>query len=288
MNCRNPLLIVSALSTAVYLIGCIPNQVEQIDHEEKASARVRSQLCQPVTVKTKINRGGLITDIGTSVSGSVWVTGIKTTSGGYHIYYWSGSNWPGFSGGATSIDVANDGTPWVSNSSGMVFYRNGSGWTRRTDFPYARTIAVGEPGLYAIISSEGYPTDCHSNPAYCVQRIGAGKARNVSLVNGRTMIFTSEEGDAYFMNGVPDGLSSGLKARDISGTSDGFIFISSGDNDSETVYYRNNFNQNQGHCWELIVNSSGIPEFGSSRIDAVSGNELWIQYADKSVRTLRL
>jgi hypothetical protein len=60
----------------------------------------------------------------------VWIIGTNATPGGFGIYRWTGSGWGPVPGGAVTIAVAPDGTPFVVNSAQQTFEWTGSGWAQ--------------------------------------------------------------------------------------------------------------------------------------------------------------
>lgn len=86
---------------------------------------------------------GLASDIGIGANGSVWVVGITPTAGGFTIHRWNGSDWDVVPGGAVRIDVGPRGAPWVVNDRGDIFRLSPSGeWQRFSGQATAVTIAT--------------------------------------------------------------------------------------------------------------------------------------------------
>lgn len=66
---------------------------------------------------------GTVNDVGIGKTGPIWVIGNTRTGGGWRIFYRNGSSWSMIpNGGATRIDVASNGRPWVVNDSGAVYH----------------------------------------------------------------------------------------------------------------------------------------------------------------------
>jgi hypothetical protein len=87
---------------------------------------------------------GRARDIGIGANGSVWVIGSTQTEGGYGIYRWTGTNWSQVDGAAVVIDVDDGGTPWIANSGGAIYRREGDRWQIKTG--KARDIGIGRQG----------------------------------------------------------------------------------------------------------------------------------------------
>jgi hypothetical protein len=73
---------------------------------------------------------GTATDISEGANGSLWVIGTDPAPGGFGIYRWTGAAWARLPGGAVTIAVAPDGTPFVVNSVHQTFEWTGSGWVQ--------------------------------------------------------------------------------------------------------------------------------------------------------------
>ncbi len=87
---------------------------------------------------------GLANDISQGADGSVWVIGTNAVHGGYGIYHWTGNGWAAIPGGAVTIAVAPDGTPFVINSAHRTFEWTGTSWV---EGPGTLTdIALGADG----------------------------------------------------------------------------------------------------------------------------------------------
>jgi hypothetical protein len=77
-------------------------------------------------------------------NGSVWAVGTNPVSGGFGIWNWNGIGWVPIAGGAVTIAVGPDGSPWVTNSTHQIYHRVGSGWV---PFPgAAMEVGVGANG----------------------------------------------------------------------------------------------------------------------------------------------
>jgi hypothetical protein len=91
---------------------------------------------------------GSATDIGAS-AGATYVIGTTAEGSGFGIHKWNGTDWTKISGSAVRIDVENNGNPWVVNSLGEIFKRDGSSWKLLPG--KARDIGIGAEGSVYII-----------------------------------------------------------------------------------------------------------------------------------------
>jgi hypothetical protein len=71
---------------------------------------------------------GAATDISEGANYSVWVIGTNPVPGGYGIYRWTGSGWAAYPGGAVTIAVAPDGTPFLVNNAHQTWEWIGGSW----------------------------------------------------------------------------------------------------------------------------------------------------------------
>ena len=71
---------------------------------------------------------GLATDIGIGADNTVWVLGKTKPASDYPIFYWDGKTWIKTDGIGVRIAVDPNGSPWVVNSAGQIFRRNGTSW----------------------------------------------------------------------------------------------------------------------------------------------------------------
>ena len=85
----------------------------------------------------------------------MWITGTNPVHGGNGIFVWTGSSWAGGPGGATSIAVGSDGSPWVVNALGQIFQLTGAGWAL---YPGSATdIGVAANGVVWVIGTNPAP-----------------------------------------------------------------------------------------------------------------------------------
>src|SRR5262249_50595444 len=73
---------------------------------------------------------GLGKDIGVAGPSIAWVIGTNRIDDDFGIFRWAGDmdSWVEVDGGGVRISVGGDGTPWVVNSSGAIFRRQGDQW----------------------------------------------------------------------------------------------------------------------------------------------------------------
>jgi len=83
---------------------------------------------------------GRARDIGIG-NGSIWIIGSTPIGAGYGIYRWTGANWYQVDDAAVAIDVDPSGTPWVVNSEGAIYRREGNRWQIQPG--KARDIGIG-------------------------------------------------------------------------------------------------------------------------------------------------
>ena len=67
-------------------------------------------------------RPGTARDIAVGANGAVWAVGTNPVAGGFGIYEWTGDGWLGVPGGAVTIAVAQNGSPWVINSAQHIYF----------------------------------------------------------------------------------------------------------------------------------------------------------------------
>jgi hypothetical protein len=100
---------------------------------------------------------GLAKDIGVAGSAIAWVIGtnpIFGTSNDFGIFRWVGetNSWvEAGPGGGVGISVGADGTPWVVNSSGAIFRRQGDQWEQLPGL--AKDIGVSFDGSVWVIGT---------------------------------------------------------------------------------------------------------------------------------------
>jgi hypothetical protein len=103
---------------------------------------------------TSLPLPGLGKDIGVGADGSVWVIGTNPVGAGadFGVHKWNGTSWDGVDGGGVRIAVGPDGTPWVVNSAGQIFHRQGASWGRPLP-GLGKDIGVGADGSVWVIGT---------------------------------------------------------------------------------------------------------------------------------------
>jgi hypothetical protein len=94
---------------------------------------------------------GAAKDIAIGGDGSVWVIGSNVEYGGFGIHKWNGNGWSAIDGGAVRIAVDRGGNPWVVNSFGNIFRREGGRWIQTLGA--AKDIAIGFDGSVWVIGT---------------------------------------------------------------------------------------------------------------------------------------
>ena len=153
-------------------------------------------------------------DIGVGANGSVWVIGKDKRGGGFGIHEWAGNRWYRVVGGATRIDVAPDGKPWVVNSSNKIYRWNGRAWQQMPGA--ARDIGIGANGSVWVIGTDkrsgGYGIYRWAGSTW--KRVGGGAVRIDVDSRGNPWVVNSS-GKIYKWNGSSWTKMPGA-ARDIS------------------------------------------------------------------------
>jgi hypothetical protein len=98
---------------------------------------------------------GAATDISEGANGSVWIIGTNPVPGGFGIYHWNGSGWSRMPGGAVTIAVGPDGTPFIVNSAHWTYEWTGSGWVRGPGL--LTDLALGADGSAWAIGTNPVP-----------------------------------------------------------------------------------------------------------------------------------
>lgn len=106
----------------------------------------------PSSSKGWVLSSGLARDIGVGSNGTVYVIGTNPRAGGYGIWKRvNNTEWQEIGGGAVRIDVDNNGVPWVVNSVGEIFKREGDNWKLIPG--RASDIGIGGDGSIWIIGT---------------------------------------------------------------------------------------------------------------------------------------
>jgi hypothetical protein len=141
---------------------------------------------------------GLGKDIGVGADGSVWLIGTNPVGAAsdFGVYRWNGTDWDGVDGGGVRIAVGPDGTPWMVNSVGEVFHRQGTSWG--TPLPgLGKDIGVGADGSVWLIGT---------NPVGAASDFGVYKRNGMNwdglANNGGVCIAVDPSGRAWLVNSV--------------------------------------------------------------------------------------
>jgi hypothetical protein len=143
-------------------------------------------------------RPGAASQIAVGANNSVWVLGTNAVPGGHSIYRWTGTTWAAVPGGALTIAVAPDGSPWVINSAHRIYHRVGSSFI---PYPGAATdIAIGANNSVWIIGTNTVPgghsiyhwtgTTWAAVPGGAV-KVAAGRNGNPWVINSAGKIYAS-------------------------------------------------------------------------------------------------
>ena len=153
---------------------------------------------------------GLGSDIGVGADGSVWLIGtdpvgaVSIASGesvgprtsrlvgtnpvgadaDLAVHTWNGTNWDGVDGGGVRIAVGPDGTPWLVNSFGQIFHRQGNSVGAATpglDLQRRHLVYVHD----LVPERDAGPVHDRDNGRLRPARPEAGRLRLQRLVHGR-------------------------------------------------------------------------------------------------------
>jgi len=90
---------------------------------------------------------GTASHLAVAPNGELWAIGTEAVPGGHNILFWANNQWNRVEGGATKIVVAGNNEPWIVNSEGFIFRREGYRWIALTGLPVVKEIAVGREGM---------------------------------------------------------------------------------------------------------------------------------------------
>ena len=65
-------------------------------------------------------------DLGIGSNGALWLIGADNVNGGSSIHFWNGGGFQRVDGAGTNITVDGSGRPWIVNSYGKLFWRQGN------------------------------------------------------------------------------------------------------------------------------------------------------------------
>ncbi len=113
---------------------------------------IRSLYFQPTPNWQQLSGGAR--DISIGADGSVFIIGTdyNYNNGGARIFKWANNDWTPIGGYAIAIAVAPNGVPWVVNSFGSIFRRDGNVWTQVPGG--AKDIGIGADGSIFIIGTD--------------------------------------------------------------------------------------------------------------------------------------
>jgi hypothetical protein len=140
---------------------------------------------------------GVAREIAVGANGSAWcLSSSLTSTGDSSIHVWRGLNWDHVEGAAAKIAVAPDGLPWIVDSAGHVYRRNGEGWELLPGL--ASEIACGADGSVWCLSASASESGDHSIHVWdgsnwdhvpgAAVKIAAGLAESVWIVNSNHQI----------------------------------------------------------------------------------------------------
>lgn len=95
---------------------------------------------------------GQANDIAIGVNGQIWAIGNTPADGSFNVLKWNGTAWEAIDGGGTRIAVHPNGMPWVVNSTGQVWRRDGSRWVSMSAPGAANDIGIGANGQVWIVT----------------------------------------------------------------------------------------------------------------------------------------
>jgi hypothetical protein len=205
---------------------------------------------------------GAAMDIGAS-AGATYVIGTNPVGGGYGIYKWNGASWTNISGGAVRVDVENNGNPWVVNSVGEIFKREGNAWKKLPG--RAKDIGIGAEGSVYVIGttpeSGGYGIYKWNGADWT--KINGGAVR-ITVDNTGTPWIVNSAGTIYKRNGNSWSVMPG-SARDIGAGANGSVFVIG----NKVVSGGHSIHQWSGSDW---VEVPGGAEF----VDVGTGGSPWV------------
>jgi len=197
------------------------------NNEKSQEIEKETQVVEKKQIPSKgwILSTGLARDIGIGGNGVVYVIGMNPRAGGYGIWKRINNNdWQEIGGGAVRIDVDDKGVPWVINSIGEIFKREGDNW--RCMPGRANDIGIGGDGSVWIIGTNicgdgGFGIWKWTGKDWmtfdgAAIKIDVDKSGDPWVVNTYGDIFKRENSSWKMIGG---------KAKDIGVGSDGSVFI---------------------------------------------------------------
>lgn len=131
---------------------------------------------------------GQARDIAAGINGNIWVVGNIPKDGSFSIHFWNGTAWNEIDGGAVRIAVDPQGQPWVLNTLGQIWKREGNRWV---SIPGAASdIGIGANGKVWIISrtpaAGGFTIQSWTGSSW--QTIGGGGVRIAVAPSGQPWV----------------------------------------------------------------------------------------------------
>ena len=111
--------------------------------------------CYPQSIAVGPNGNG-------STAGDPWALGNTGINGDYYIYQWINGNWVQQAGAGTQIAISPQGTPWVINHLGQIFYWDGLAFQEAPGNGCATSIGVG-PNAYGSQYGNPWIIGCGGN-----------------------------------------------------------------------------------------------------------------------------
>ena len=172
---------------------------------------------------------GSANDLAVSVgaNGSVWVIGTTTTTGGYHIWHWTGSSWQSEPGGGVRIAVDPNGNPWVINSSQQIYHWVSGSWQLQPGSAY--DIGVGANGTVDMVSTtpknNGYQVMQWTGSAWATTNTGCGGGTRIAVDSSGSALLVNSVNEMWIQSGNCNYTRISTSANDVGGGADGSVWI---------------------------------------------------------------
>lgn len=144
---------------------------------------------------------GQANDIAIGANGQIWAIGNTPTDGSFNIMKWNGSAWENIDGGGTRIAVDPKGMPWVVNSAGQVWKRDGTRWVSMSSPGVATDIGIGADGAVWIVTRTS--TSGGFTIQYLIKSLAPGGFETLTWRNvegGASRISVSPNGQPWIVN----------------------------------------------------------------------------------------
>jgi hypothetical protein len=248
------------------------------DKSEKKSELSTSAIqgvCTGILRKKPTATSGLAYDI-TANAGAAWVIGTRANGAGYRTYWYNGNGgWVDGGGGAVKIALRSN-IPFVVNSLGDLYWRNGSSYSKLALDKKASEYATNDGGFAAIIEKhiEGGAGLVFSVSSLKTTQLGTIKAKAVSVDDFGNIWICAEDGLIYEWNGSSWVNKPGMWGHDIGATGLHQAYIIStepaGTNGNYAIY------KWETTCWVRVVDDANTDvSLSGARIDAASENKIW-------------